>query len=629
MPPKRKFRNVRRKKRKFTGNKYTKKRNSEEMEGTDDQESVKESEESDITDIEDEKIPKNITRNSDRTKSMPATLRKLDDKSSDSGDPENDEEEKMASIEGFRLIDISVLASVFESFWCPMCKYGHVTFEEDCSAKMGFATLFVLKCTSKKCKYSKRFFSSAKIEGSQAYEVNRRVVLATRNIGIGHQSLVKFAAVMNMLPPMNENSYRDHVATIRNSAETVAKESMQNAAEEAKEFYEPGEDGVFDIGVSGDGTWRRRGYSSAYGVVTAISTVTGKVLDVEVMSKECKECMVWRSKEGTVEFQEWWEGHQHLCQANYFGSSGSMDASGMLAIFERSVQNYSVRYTEFLGDGDSKSHKLIVEEAVYGPVEVRKLECVGHVQKRLGSRLRSLKKRTGQTRLQDGKPIGGRGRLTDNVIDKLQVYYGKAIRNNTHDIQAMENAVMAIWHHTQSTADSPDHDLCPPGESSWCGFQRDVAQGTSDYRHNHPLPMAVANAIYPTFEALSEQSLLACCLHGGTQNQNEAINALIWQRATKETHSGLAVVELATFLAVSHFNNGTISIILVLRNLGIDPGFHCIKACRKQDNNRIRHSRRNSSERAKKRRKQIRNFKKGYSDTLEAIEGQQYGAGAF
>lgn len=265
MPPKRKFRNVRRKKRRFTGNKYTKKRNSEEMEGTDDQESVKESEESDITDIEDEKIPKNITRNSDRTKSMPATLRKLDDKSSNSGDPENNEEEKMASIEGFRLIDISVLASVFESFWCPMCKYGHVTFE-DCSAKMGFATLFVLKCTSKKCKYSKRFFSSAKIEGSQAYEVNRRVVLATRNIGIGQQSLVKFAAVMNMLPPMNENSYRDHVATIRNSAETVAKESMQNAAEEAKEFYEPGEDGVFDTGVSGDGTWRRRGYSSAYGV---------------------------------------------------------------------------------------------------------------------------------------------------------------------------------------------------------------------------------------------------------------------------------------------------------------------------------------------------------------------------
>ena len=115
---------------------------------------------------------------------------------------------------------------------------------------------------------------------------------------------------------------------------------------------------------------------------------------------------------------------------NYLGSSESMDASGLLAIFQRSVENYSVRYIEFLGDGDSKGHKLIVQEAVYGDKEVRKLECVGHVQKHLGSRLCSLKKRLGQSRLDDGKPIGGAGRLTNNTIDKVQVYYGRAVRNN-------------------------------------------------------------------------------------------------------------------------------------------------------------------------------------------------------
>ena len=291
--------------------------------------------------------------------------------------------------------------------------------------------------------------------------------------------------------------------------------------------------------------------------------------------------MGWRDKEGTDEFQEWWEGHQHLCQANHHGSSGSMDASGMLSIFQRSVENHAVRYTEFLGDGDSKAHKLIVEQAVYGNVEVQKLECVGHVQKRLGSRLRSLKKRMSQSRLEDGKSLGGRGRLTDNTIDKLQVYYETAIRDNTHDIETMKNAVMAIWYHTQSTDDSPDHDLCPPGENSWCGYQKDIARGTSDYEHSHPLPKAVANTIRPTFEALSNEDLLKRCLHGGTQNQNEAINALIWQRATKETHSGLAVVELATFLAVSYFNDGAISINLVLEDLGIPPGVHCIKANKK------------------------------------------------
>ena len=100
---------------------------------------------------------------------------------------------------------------------------------------------------------------------------------------------------------------------------------------------------------------------------------------------------------------------------------------------------------------------------------------------------------------------------------------------------------MAIWHHKHSTNDNPDHDLCPLGEHSWCGFQWDVARGTSEYQHN-PLPEAVANAILPIFESLSDDELLACCLHGSTQNKNEAIHALICQRATKETHSGLPVV---------------------------------------------------------------------------------------
>ena len=269
--------------------------------------------------------------------------------------------------------------------------------------------------------------------------------------------------------------------------------------------------------------------------------------------------------------------------SSFSGSSGAMDAAGLLAIFQRSIEKHSARYVEFLGDGDSKAHKKLVEEEVYGEVPVEKLECVGHVQKRLGSRLRSLKKRLGKTPLQDGKSIGGAGRLTNSKIDKLQVYYGKAIRDNTHDIEAMKKAVKAIWHHTKSTDENPDHDLCPPGADSWCGFQRDLENGTSDYQHDHPIPEAVADVIYPTFEALSDENLLSRCLHGGTQNQNEAINAMIWQRATKETHSSLPTVELATFLALSHFNDGAKAIMCVLKELVIAPGTHCRDACAKLD----------------------------------------------
>lgn len=84
----------------------------------------------------------------------------------------------------------------------------------------------------------------------------------------------------------------------------------------------------------------------------------------------------------------------------------------------------------------------------------------------------------------------------------------------------------------------------------------------------------MANAIYPTFEALSDQDILACHLHGGTQNQNEAINASGSMLQRKPTLGWLWY----NLLAVAHFNNGTISIILILQSLGIDPGFHCIKA---------------------------------------------------
>ena len=60
-------------------------------------------------------------------------------------------------------------------------------------------------------------------------------------------------------------------------------------------------------------------------------------------------------------------------------------------------------------------------------VAIAKEDCVGHVQKRMGRRLRDLKKTYKQRTLEDGKCIGGKDRLTDERIDLFQKYYGKAI----------------------------------------------------------------------------------------------------------------------------------------------------------------------------------------------------------
>ena len=44
-------------------------------------------------------------------------------------------------------------------------------------------------------------------------------------------------------------------------------------------------------------------------------------------------------------------------------------------------------------------------------VSVVKKECVGHVQKRMGTALRKFRK--------ENKGMGGKGKLTDLMIDKL------------------------------------------------------------------------------------------------------------------------------------------------------------------------------------------------------------------
>ena len=261
MPPKPKSRSGRKKKRKFGGNRYTVVKKTVEKEGSVEQESAEET---------------TWCSNTDPTKmrSILASVRKLDEKSEESDGSSSDEDCKAP--EGFRLVNLSVLYSAFQLLCCPACKYGRVELEEDDSAKMGIASLLLLKCRSHKCKFSERFYTSSKIGGSQAFEVNRRIVLATRNIGIGHQALVKFTGVMNMPSPMNENSYRDHVAAVKSAAHAVCKKSMRNAVDQVKDYYDPADDGIFDIAVSGDGTWRKHGYSSAFRVVTALSTVTGK-----------------------------------------------------------------------------------------------------------------------------------------------------------------------------------------------------------------------------------------------------------------------------------------------------------------------------------------------------------------
>ena len=67
----------------------------------------------------------------------------------------------------------------------------------------------------------------------------------------------------------------------------------------------------------------------------------------------------------------------------------------------------------------------------YQGTKVEKLEYIGHMQKRVGSRLRKLRN-TQKGVLSDGKGISGQGRLTEKLMNKLQNLYDVALRQNVN-----------------------------------------------------------------------------------------------------------------------------------------------------------------------------------------------------
>lgn len=308
-----------------------------------------------------------------------------------------------------------------------------------------------------------------------------------------------------------------------------------------------------------------------------------------------------------------------------------METAGALTIFQRSQDLHSLQYTTYLGDGDSSAFTTIQEASPYGPnTTINKLECVGHVQKRVGTRLRKLVQDNKGVNLSDGKKIQGKGRLTAAVINKLQNYFGLSIRQNANSLYPMKKAVMATLFHNSSLEDTKRHQFCPNRAESWCKWRRQEAAGISPtFIPKVSIPVAVYEKILPVFRDLSKDDLLQKCLHGKTQNANESLNGLIWQRCPKTVFSGRKTVQIAAASAVLHFNTGPIGIINVMKRLGIEKGHFTNAGSDKKSRKRMKSMERKNTDRFKKRRKQLRALKKGWQDKEVQQEGETYAAGKF
>ncbi|KYN11085.1 hypothetical protein ALC57_16744, partial [Trachymyrmex cornetzi] len=198
---------------------------------------------------------------------------------------------------------------------------------------------------------------------------------------------------------------------------------------------------------------------------------------------------------------------------------------------------------------------------------------------------RKIKKKTKR------KVLGGKGKLTGKVIDKLTVYYGLAIRRNCDNIENMSNAIWATFYHYSSTNENPQHDLCPVGQDSWCDWQRAAATGkleSYEYVHSYDaFSSEVLEAIRPVYNDLSAEALLQRCVDGFNQNNNKSYNQLFWKITPKTVPSGSTIVNIAAMIAASVFNEGSSIHLTMLYSIGSKLGHNAHEYCRQMDENRI------------------------------------------
>ena len=296
---------------------------------------------------------------------------------------------------------------------------------------------------------------------------------------------------MDLPPPVTKESHNNHLKDIEKELKLEAEVKMKEAADRILNILKVEEpervivtedrQEIGEIPVTVDGTWQKRGHTSKIRVVFVLSVRSGEVLDYEVLSHFCQACVSHSNmNKASFEFKEWEASHADQCEINHFSLSGDMESKGAIAIFRRSIKERGLKYTHFIGDGDSSCFGKVAEElkSIYGDsYMIQKEECVGQIQKRLGSALLQYKKNMKGQQLADGKGVGGAGRLTQDTIKRIQNYYGLAIRQNKGDLQGIKAAINAIMHHIIEHPQKSlafQHKYCPKGKerSLGVGFRK-------------------------------------------------------------------------------------------------------------------------------------------------------------
>ena len=317
-------------------------------------------------------------------------------------------------IEGSRIINIQKLQEYVNELTLHGTQCGGsvvLTGEE----RDGLASISSGQCST--CKHTITLATAQKVKGPRGYrrwECNLAAVWGQMATGGGHSQLEETMSVLGV-PVMTKSSFIQTERDIGEWWREELQESMAAAGKEEKRLAEErGEyhEGVPAITVIVDGGWSKRSHKHSYNAKSGVGIIIGlkmeKLLHIGVRNKYCTAC-------GQGIPQE-----QHACYKNWDASSSEMETDIILEGFKQTEQVHGVRYTHFIGDGDSSVYPTLIQNVPGWGHAIKKLECANHACKCYRGGLEKL--------VHENSSFKGKGGLTQKMRRRLTSAARCAIR---------------------------------------------------------------------------------------------------------------------------------------------------------------------------------------------------------
>ena len=192
---------------------------------------------------------------------------------------------------------------------------------------MGFASDLVIACIH--CDSEIPVKTSARSIGDEkrgrSHDINHRMTYVATQMGFGQSGLKELAIYLGMPGGLSMPSFQLHLGCIETPLYVTVQHHFDKAAEHLQlliqgEYSADAPSEYYNIAVSFDGSWQKRGHTSIFGVVTVILPFSGKGLEA-VLCKKCVTCECMSLILSEDEFLQWFKSHKNKCEKNFEGSS--------------------------------------------------------------------------------------------------------------------------------------------------------------------------------------------------------------------------------------------------------------------------------------------------------------------